>query len=111
MANKYRKMLDEYERGHPKSRKDLSRVVRIMGDAEARLQFTILHPDHIKNAGNILHDVAQAFHEIASAKRTNIQKVMETRGIIRLANQELAKYAKDDMLYVRGLTVLDQYNR
>ena len=111
MANKYRKKLDEYERGHPQSRKDLSRTVRIMGDAEARLQFTILHPDHIKNAGNVLHEVAQAFHEIAKAKRTNIQKVMETRGIIRLANQDLAKYAKDDILYIRGLTVLDHYNR
>ena len=111
MVTQYRKKLDEYERGHPQSRKNLLKTIRLMGDSEARLQFPVLHPDHIKNASNVLHMVADAFKEIANARRTNAQKVFEVRGIIHMANHELADYAKDDMLYVRGLTVLDYYKR
>ena len=60
MVTQYRKKLDEYERGHPQSRKNLLKTIRLMGDSEARLQFPVLHPDHIKNASNVLHMVAYA---------------------------------------------------
>jgi G:T/U-mismatch repair DNA glycosylase len=111
MVTRYKKKLDEYNEGHPKSRKDFWRVLNTLGDREARLQFQLLHPDHIQYASIVFKDVAETFYEIARAKRTNIQKILEARGVVYMANRDLENFARDDILYVRGLPNLDHYRR
>ncbi len=36
-----------------------------------------------------------------------MQKILEARGVLSMANQDLANFARDDILYVRGLTHLE----
>lgn len=110
MTTRYRRKLDEYERGHSQSTKDLWKIVRLMGDSKARVQFAMLHPDHIRWAAVVLANVAQTFEEIAKRKRTNIQKILEARAVLHMANRDLEKFAKDDIMYVQGLRVLNQDN-
>ena len=111
MPTKYKRKLDEYNEGHPKSRRDFWRVLNKLGDREARLQFALLHPDHIQNASIVFKDVAETFYEIARSRRTNIQKILEARGVLYMANRDLEDFARDNILYVRGLPNLDHYRR
>tara|TARA_R100000664_G_C2731191_1_gene121720 strand:+ start:230 stop:577 length:348 start_codon:yes stop_codon:yes gene_type:complete len=107
----YKRKLDEYNSGHPRYRKEFWRVLRVLGGEQARLQFPLLHPDHIQYASIVLSNVADVFSEIAKSRKTNIQKILEARGVLSMANRDLANFARDDMLYVRGLTSLDHYKR
>ena len=112
MTTDYKRRLDENNAGHPQHRKEFWRVLRSLGGKEAsRLQFPLLHPDHIQYASIVLKGVSDAFLKIAKSRRTNIQKILEARGVLNMANKDLEKFAKDDILYVRGLSDLEQYRR
>ena len=103
MATRLMKNLEKYSANFPGSRKEYYNVMRKTGDRQARLQFTLLHTDHIKLAAIIFENLSNRFNEIAKMRCTQTMRIMDARYILYLANKDFEEYTKDDMLYVQGL--------
>mgnify|MGYP004449206863 CR=1 FL=1 len=87
------------------SQQEQLRALRLMGTSGARLAIPLLHTDHVRNAANVLMELAQVLDEIAGRKRqTNVNKMFDARVTVYGANQVLKSYADGDMKWLAGET-------
>ena len=68
-----------------------------------RLDLPMRHRDHIQNAANVIHDLADYLDVIANRKQKNINRIFDARIAVKIAKDEIVQYAADDIALVDEL--------